>query len=52
MITIDGKVLAGAIFIDEDVTSEYFTSFYSRDAYEYHLGIAMMDAWFLDSYEK
>jgi hypothetical protein len=52
LIYVDGKALAGWIFIDEGVTSEYFTSFYSRDGYPYHLGIAMMDVWFLDSYEK
>ena len=49
---IDDIPLAGAIYIDEGVTSEYFTSFYSLESHPYHLGIAMMDRWFLDSYQK
>jgi hypothetical protein len=49
---IDDIPLAWAIFIDEGVTSEYFTSFYARESHPYHLGIAMMDRWFLDSYAK
>lgn len=52
MAYIDDVPLAGAVFIDEGVTSEYFTSFYHRDSKPYHLGIALMDQWFLDSYEK
>ncbi len=52
IISVDGKALAGALFIDEWVTSEYWVSFYHRDSHPYHLGIAMMDRWFLDSYEK
>ncbi len=50
--SIDGIPLAGAVFIDEGVTSEYFTSFYAKESHPYHLGIAIMDQWFLDSYEK
>ncbi len=46
------RPLAGAVFIDEWVTSEYWASFYHRDGYPYHLGIAIMDRWFLDSYKK
>ena len=49
---IDGIPLAWAVFIDENVTSEYFTSFYHHDSKHYHLGIAMMDRWFMDSHEK
>lgn len=49
---IDDIPLAGAICIDEGVTSEYFTSFYSRASRPYHLGIALMDQWYLDSYQK
>lgn len=48
---VDGRPLAWAIFIDESITSEYFTSFYHVDSHPYHLGIALMDRWFLDSYE-
>ena len=46
------RVLAGAIFIDEGVTSEYWVSFYHAESHPYHLGIAMMDRWMLDSYQK
>ncbi|MDD2694280.1 MAG: GNAT family N-acetyltransferase [Candidatus Gracilibacteria bacterium] len=52
IISVNGHPLAGAVFIDEGVTSEYWASFYHDDSRPYHLGIAMMDAWFLDSYEK
>ncbi|GAB0174981.1 MAG: hypothetical protein HHAS10_08600 [Candidatus Altimarinota bacterium] len=48
----EGKILAGALFIDMGTTSEYWVSFYHRDGYPLHLGIAIMDIWFLDSYEK
>jgi hypothetical protein len=51
MAYIDNQPLAGAIFIDEWVTSEYFTSFYSRESHPYHLGVAIMDTWFADSYK-
>ncbi len=47
-----GRVLAGAIFIDEGLTSEYWVSFYHQDSHPYHLGIAIMDRWFLDSYKN
>ena len=47
---VDDVPLAGALFIDEGVTSEYWASFYHQDSRQYHLGIAIMDAWFLDSY--
>ncbi|MBX9809242.1 GNAT family N-acetyltransferase [Candidatus Gracilibacteria bacterium] len=49
---VDGIPLAGALFIDEGVTSEYWASFYHSDSRPYHLGIAIMDRWFLDSYKK
>ncbi len=52
LVSVGGEVLAGAVFIDEGVTSEYWASFYHDDSRPYHLGIAIMDAWFLDSYEK
>ena len=44
--------MAGALFIDEGVTSEYWASFYHHDSRPFHLGIAIMDRWFLDSYKK
>ena len=49
---VDNIPLAGALFIDEGVTSEYFTSFYAKESHPYHLGVALMDRWFLDSYKK
>jgi hypothetical protein len=52
VIEVEGRPLAGALFIDMGTTSEYYVSFYHRDGYPYHLGIAMMDVWLLDSYEK
>lgn len=48
---VDGTPLAGVVFIDEGVTSEYWASFYHIDSRPYHLGIAIMDRWFLDSYK-
>ncbi|MBC7503987.1 GNAT family N-acetyltransferase [Candidatus Gracilibacteria bacterium] len=50
--SVDKRVLAGAIFIDERVSSEYWVSFYHKDSHPYHLGIALIDRWFLDSYSK
>ena len=47
---VDNIPLAWAIFIDEGVTSEYFTSFYASESHPYHLWIAIMDKWFQDSY--
>lgn len=52
LASIDDTPLAGAIFIDEGVTSEYFTSFYTQESHPFHLGVALMDRWFLDSYEN
>ncbi len=49
-ISVDWKILAGAVFIDDGDISEYWASFYHRDARMYHLGIAMMDAWIGDSF--
>ncbi len=47
-----GRVLAGAVFIDEGMTSEYWVSFYHTDSHPYHLGIALMDVWMLGSCQK
>ncbi len=52
IISVDGKPLAWALFIDEGTTSEYWVSFYHADGHPYHLGIAMMDRWMFDSYKK
>ena len=49
---VDGQVLAGAVFIDMETTSEYWASFYTDESKPYHLGIAMMDRWFADSLAK
>ena len=50
IVYVDNKPLAGALFIDEWVTSEYWASFYTQESHPYHLWIAIMDAWFADSY--
>ncbi len=52
IVYVNNSPLAGAIFIDEGVTSEYWASFYHEESKPYHLGIAIMDRWFLDSYKK
>ena len=52
IVYVDDRPLAGAVFIDEWTTSEYWASFYHEDSRPYHLGIAIMDQWFLDSYKK
>lgn len=52
IVYVDDRPLAGAIFIDERTTSEYWASFYHKDSRSYHLGIAIMNQWFLDSYKK
>jgi hypothetical protein len=49
---VDDIPLGWAVFIDEWTTSEYWASFYHEDSRPYHLGIALIDQWFLDSYEK
>lgn len=49
---IENRALAWAVFIDEWVTSEYFTSFYNEEWRKYQLGIALMDQWFMDSYQQ
>lgn len=49
---VDNIPMAGALFIDEGVTSEYWASFYYPESHPYHLGIALMDQWFLDSYKN
>lgn len=33
------------------MTSEYWVSFYYPDSHPYHLGVALLDRWMLDSYE-
>ncbi len=52
IVYVDDRPLAGAVFIDEWTTSEYWASFYHEDSRPYHLGIAIMDQWFLDSYKN
>lgn len=49
---VDNIPLAWAVFIDESTTSEYWASFYTKESYPYHLWIAIMDRWFLDSYRQ
>lgn len=47
-----GKILAGAIFLDDHPTSTYLIAFQHSDAKKYHLGLAVLDAWYGDSYNK
>ena len=46
---IDGVPQAGAIFLDDHPTSTYLIAFQNPDAKKYHLGLAIIDRWFLDS---
>lgn len=52
LASINNKILAWWVFIQEWVTSEYFTSFYTQESKPYHLWVAIMDAWFEDSYKS
>lgn len=49
---VNKKPLAWAVFINEWVTSEYRCSFYHEDSKPYHLWVAIMDAWFADSFKN
>lgn len=44
--------MAGALFIDEGVTSEYYMSFYDPESRPYQFGIAMMNHWYKESRKK
>lgn len=46
---VDGQPLAGATFLDDHPTSTYLIGFQDAKAKDYHLGLALMDAWFGDS---
>ena len=48
---VGDEIVAGALFIDEGVTSEYYMSFYNPASRPYQFGIAFMDRWFSDSRE-
>lgn len=46
---VHGVPLAGATFLDDHPTSTYLIGFQDPKAKDYHLGLALMDAWFEDS---
>ncbi len=48
---VGDDIVAGVLFLDEGVTSEYYMSFYNPASRPYQFGIAMMDRWFSDSRE-
>ena len=50
LASVDGEVLAGAIFLDDCPTSTYLIAFQNNEAKRYHLGLALIDRWFADSY--
>ncbi len=47
--SLDWVVLAWAIFLDDAPTSTYLIAFQDDDAKRYHLGLALIDRWFLES---
>lgn len=47
--SVDGLILAGAIFLDDVPTSTYLIAFQDDRGKPYHLGLAIIDRWFLDS---
>lgn len=49
---VDEKPLAWAFFLDDFPTSTYFVAFQDKKAKPYHLGLALINEWFRDSYEK
>lgn len=46
-----GKILAGAVFLDDGATSTYLMAFQHPDAKPLHLGLAIVDRWFEESLE-
>ena len=47
--SIDGKILAGAIFLDDFPTSTYLIAFQDDPGKSHHLGLALIDRWFSES---
>lgn len=47
--SIDGEILAGAIFLDDMPTSTYLIAFQHDRAKSHHLGLALIDRWFRES---
>lgn len=49
---VDDQPMAGAVFLDDIPTSTYLIAFQDARAKEYHLGLAIIDAWFQESTER
>jgi lipid II:glycine glycyltransferase (peptidoglycan interpeptide bridge formation enzyme) len=47
--SLDGVVLAGAVFLDYKPTSTYLIAFQDDRAKKHHLGLALLDRWYLES---
>ncbi len=47
--SIDGDILAGAIFLDDAPTSTYLIAFQDDRAKSHHLWLALLDRWFSES---
>ncbi len=47
--SVDGIILAGAVFLDDHPTSTYLIAFQDNAGKPYHLGLAIIDRWFSES---
>lgn len=47
--SIDGEILAGAVFLDDMPTSTYLIAFQHDSAKSHHLGLALIDRWYAES---
>ncbi len=47
--SVDGVILAWAIFLDDHPTSTYLIAFQDDAGKPYHLGLTIIDRWFLES---
>jgi hypothetical protein len=52
LASINGEVLAGAIFLDDFPTSTYLVAFQEPSAKRHHLWLALVDRWFEESLSK
>ncbi len=49
LASANGKILAGAVFLDDGPTSTYLMAFQDASAKPLHLGLAIIDRWFEES---
>lgn len=52
LVSMNGEIVAGAVFLDDFLTSTYLIAFQDKKAKPYHLGLAILDYWHEDSYAK